>query len=219
MKKTLKVLGLLAVAATLFVGCKNNTDEGSGEKNIQEALFDPTDLTVDATTFKSADGEWTYRRINEGKDMVAAEQVEYTITKGKWDASKATTYIDSIVGTIPAGTTDEVKEAYKAMGYKIEGDKGSFYKEYDILALTEKYSSDAEFAAKVVAAADKGGKIEDPEVNAYVTCLKIFNKLEDGESVPTGTKTNDDNSKYYCKEEKPNSNGTKTIITTYVAKN
>lgn len=79
MKKTLKVLGLLAVAAALFIGCKNNADEGSGEKNIQEDLFDATELTETATTYEFADGDWTYRHIIERDDMIDATQIEFSV--------------------------------------------------------------------------------------------------------------------------------------------
>ena len=56
MKKTLKVLGLLAVAAALFVGCKQNVEE-PGKKDIQGEFLEVSEVVnVDGKKMKTYPG-------------------------------------------------------------------------------------------------------------------------------------------------------------------
>ena len=223
MKKTLKVLGLLAVAAALFIGCKNNADEGSGEKNIQEALFDPADLTVDATTLELSDGEWTYRHITERDDMVDATQIEFTVKDKGVDISKSVTYIMLQQGTMPEGTPKEQIEAAEKKGYKVDGNKYSLYKEFDLVALNEKANKDADFAKKIADAIDamskESNEAPDPEVMAYLEGMITLMALESGKA-PSDTKTNSDKTKYYSFDDGSNDKESnhKATETIYIAK-
>ena len=219
MKKTLKVLGLLAVAAALFIGCKNNADEGSGEKNIQEDLFDATELTETATTYEFADGDWTYRHIIERDDMIDATQIEFTVKNEDLDLSKSVTYIMLQQGTMPDEATDAQIEAAKKQGYKVDGKKYSLYREYDLVALNKKAETDADFAKKIADAMSKdSNEAPDPEVMAYMQGMMYLMALEPGRSVPSGTKTNSEKSKYYCFEEENSSKHGKITEKTYIAK-
>ena len=219
MKKTLKVLGLLAVAAALFIGCKNNADEGSGEKNIQEDLFDATELTETATTYEFADGDWTYRHIIERDDMIDATQIEFTVKNEDLDLSKSVTYIMLQQGTMPDEATDAQIEAAKKQGYKVDGKKYSLYREYDLVALAKKAESDSAFQKKIADAMSKeSNEAPDPEVMAYIQGMMYLMALEPGRSVPSGTKTNSEKSKYYCFEEENSSKHGKITEKTYIAK-
>ena len=217
MKKTLKVLCLLFVAAALFAGCKNNADDE--QKNIQEDLFDSTELTETATTYEFADGEWTYRHITESEDMIDAAQIEFTVKDEDLDLSKSVTYIMLQQGTMPEGTPKEQIEAAEKRGYKVDGNKYSLYKEYDLVALNKKAESDSAFQQKIADAMSKdSNEAPDPEVVAYVEGMFALMALEPGHSIPSGTKTNSDKSKYYsCKEENSSKNG-KITEKTYIAK-
>ena len=218
MKKTLKVLGLLAVAAALFIGCKNNADEGSGEKNIQEDLFDATELTETATTYEFADGDWTYRHIIERDDMIDATQIEFTVKDKGVDISKSVTYIMLQQGTMPEGTPKEQIEAAEKKGYKVDGNKYSLYKEFDLVALDEKANKDADFAKKIEDAMSKeSNEAPDPEVMAYLEGMITLMALESGKA-PSDTKTNSDKTKYYCFEEENSSSHGKITEKTYIAK-
>ncbi len=87
MKKITKVLGLLVVAAMLFVGCSpstgNNNDNGGNNGNdskdsvddgvndsssktvdFDTPLFDENSLTEDVDAIELSDGIWIYRRID-----------------------------------------------------------------------------------------------------------------------------------------------------------
>lgn len=83
MKKITKVLGLLVVAAMLFVGCSPSTgnNNGNGGNNgndgndgndgkdsvvdFDTALFDENSLTEDVDAIELSDGTWNYRKISE----------------------------------------------------------------------------------------------------------------------------------------------------------
>ena len=217
MKKTLKVLGLLFVAAALFAGCKNNADDE--QKNIQEDLFDATELTETATTYEFADGDWTYRHITERDDMIDAEQIEFTVKDEDLDLSKSITYIMLLQGTMPDEVTDAQIEAVKKQGYKVDGNKYSLYKEYDLVTLYKKAESDSAFQQKIADAKSKdSNEAPDPEVLAYVNGMFALMALEPGQSIPSGTKTNSEKSKYYCFEEENSSKHGKITEKTYIAK-
>lgn len=134
MKKTLKVLGLLVVAAALFAGCKNNADEGSGEKNIQEALFDKADATKTATKVTYSDGAWVMRTINNIENpnvtkWVNAKELNYE-TKNNAFAETDFQYIESGLA-VAKDTIDETSKTYaKAEGFTNFSDKeASYYRE------------------------------------------------------------------------------------------
>ena len=154
MKKTLKVLGLLAVAAALFIGCKNNADEGSGEKNISEPLFNVEDLTEDADTIETEDGEWTFRKTSSG-DRAGygkeenSEELVFVIKNGAIDHNADFKYIfcSKITTTEPLSEAD--KAMAKKMGYTDIGtNTATYYKEIDAAKMKElmkKYSADEEY--------------------------------------------------------------------------
>ncbi|SFJ07470.1 hypothetical protein SAMN04487775_1148 [Treponema bryantii] len=223
MKKTLKVLGLLAVAAALFVGCKQNVEE-PGKKDIQGELFDPSDLTVTATKYVLSDGSWSYRYVYESGEDTMAEQVDFSISNGSWNAEAATTYISSAEMTIPEDATEEEKQEVIAMGMEINGNKATYYKEFDILALANKVNSDAEFRSKVLAyveyissSSHSSDFVPDPEAAAYVQTTSLLMGLP-GADVEPGTKTNAEKSKYYFTDSETH-NGKTYTTKIYLAKN
>ena len=68
-----------------------------------------------------------------------ADQFEFAIKNGTLDISENAymKYILSINGSFPEGTTEELKENIKNKGYKVDGNKYSFNKEYDKAAISE----------------------------------------------------------------------------------
>jgi hypothetical protein len=212
MKKTLKVLGLLVVAAALFAGCKNNADDE--QKNIQDALFDPTELTVDTRTLEFSDGNWVFRFIEEEDDVLNSKQMEFKVSNNQIVTTESITYITYECMPIPEGTPEEMKEAAKELGYKIDGNTATLYKEYDYVELVRKSQTDADFQAKVRAYENDEMEIPDPEVEAYYYGTMFMVELSFG-SMPAGTKTNSDKTKYYCLRTNSHDNSTSKI---YIAK-
>ncbi len=81
MKKTIKMLGLLLVAAAMFAGCKNAPAETSSNKS---PLFPAGDTPVTMTAIDFfhtdlADGTWSFKRVSEYSGSTDVD--EYTFTK------------------------------------------------------------------------------------------------------------------------------------------
>lgn len=122
-------------------------------------------------------------------------------------------------GTMPDGATDEQIAAAKKQGYKVDGNKYSLYKEYDLVALNKKAESDSAFKQKIAdAMSSESEQAPDPEVVAYVEGMFALMALEPGNSIPSGTKTNSEKSKYYCLKEENSSKHGKITEKTYIAK-
>lgn len=196
MKKILKALGLLLVAAAMFAGCKKDADDE--QKNIQEALFDPAELTLNASVLEFSDGRWIFRQIveREDEDINGADQIEFTVSNNTFNTNESIPYISSVSGTIPDGTTEEEIEALKKEGYKINGNKYSAYVEYDLAELIKKAQTDAEFQERITTYSNKTSDGIDPEYAAYRNGTRTLNQLFSG-NTPSGIKTNNDKSKYY----------------------
>ena len=81
MKKTIKMLGLLLVAAAMFAGCKNAPAETSSNKSPLFPAGD-TPVTMTGRDFfytDLADGTWSFKRLYEYSGNTTVE--EYTFTK------------------------------------------------------------------------------------------------------------------------------------------
>ena len=139
MKKTLKVLGLLAVAAAMFTGCKQNVEEPAPAPSIDGELFSEDDVTVPATNgIELSDGKWTFRAINKSDDSSMAGELIFNAKNGSIDqTSTDITFKFSSKGTISGNPTDAEIEAAKEQGYTFDGNTYSLYKEFDYQALAK----------------------------------------------------------------------------------
>lgn len=151
MKKITKVLGLLVVAAMLFVGCSpstgNNNDNGGNNGNdgndgkdsvvdFDTALFDENSLTEDVDAIELSDGTWNYRRIDDYYDWdnrIVKYQLNFSYKNGQIDKSNEGIYNFSITisGDLPNDADEEFKTKLKNLGCVIEGNNYSISKQYD----------------------------------------------------------------------------------------
>ncbi len=193
MKKTIKMLGLLLVAAAMFAGCKNAPEETSSKK---DGLFSTGDTTIDMASgdfqrFELANGTWSYKSVSESTNNGGSLTIkEFTFTKSgsTKTITKGSEYQE---GKIPAGMTltDEQKNAYAAQGYTINGDRYTLSKNWSASEIaTEQARLDSRY-------------------------LNSFNyKYTNGV-----TKRNADNTKFYTSYSGNNTDGKGTVIGTYKA--
>lgn len=197
MKKTVKVLGLLLVAAAMFTGCKQNVEEPS-TPSIDGELFSKEDTTVTASAVELSDGNWTFRLVAKDDNETGAGELTFSAANGSLDATKDFTFKFSQKGTIPAGTTEAEIEEAKADGYTVDGDKYSFYKEFDAKSLTEYMSENPD---------------DDITDCAEMMLMIVMNpSVSANSSVPI--KTNSDKTKFFAEQTK-----NEATMTMYFAKN
>ena len=130
MKKTIKMLGLLLVAAAMFAGCKNAPAETSSKK---DGLFSAGDTTIDMASgdfqnINLADGTWSYKSVREATNnggSLTIKEITFTKSGSTKTITKGSQYEEE---KIPAGMTltDEQKNAYAAQGYTFDGDRYTF---------------------------------------------------------------------------------------------
>ena len=126
MKKTIKMLGLVFVAACLFAGCANssdsNDDKSSASKNLTKPLFDKDELTENVSIIDLADGKWIYRTVAEYEDSTTiSDEFSFTVKDMKVDESADYSYKCAYKSKIPADFTEEDKAMYKENGFTFEG--------------------------------------------------------------------------------------------------
>ena len=197
MKKTLKVLGLLLVAAAVFTGCKKDTDDGP--RDIAAPLFDETELTGTATKVELKNAKWNIRRVKieeeEGMTEKAGSEITCSITSsGRVDLSADFDFVktDIIEFTVDLGA---YKEMLESEGYEVNGKTASACWEMNkakLAELLEKYPTQSD--------ADES----DPDVIAYYQCEEFCDKIYYRESSTNyfdSIKTNSDKSKYYAEED------------------
>lgn len=199
MKKTIKLLGLLFVAAMLFAGCANGSSSSDSTPNINEALFSADDVTVAATKYELADGKWIYRAVGKSDIDANSEHFEFTLKNGKVDTSADADkkYITSTSGTLPANADEATIAAAKAQGYTIDGNKYTYTKEYDKAAINKLFEKAAANPSAT------SGKVTDPDMVAYIKIKSAIEKANymNNSSTPTGCKTNAEKTKYLWTKE------------------
>jgi len=191
MKKTLKVLGLLVVAAAMFTGCKKDTDDGP--RDIAKPLFDESELTVNATSFELENAKWTIRQVDADDEGIQREGAEITCSitsTGDPDTSVDFDFVATGIVEAPGELNSTQKEMLEAVGYTVSGKTASYCyevnkKKYD--ELCEKYKNVSEL---------------DPTDHDLMAALRVTGMLDtiggldsdDFDSI----KTNADKSKYYA---------------------
>lgn len=198
MKKTLKVLGLLLVAAALFTGCKKDTDDGP--RDIAAPLFDETALTETATKVELKNAKWNIRRVKieeeEGMTEKAGSEITCSITSsGRVDDSADFDFVMTDIIEYTVDIPAQYKAYFESEGYEVNGKTASACWEMNkakLAELFEKYPTEAD--------ADES----DPDVLAYYQFHEFCHKIEYRESSTyyfDSIKTNEDKSKYYAEED------------------
>ena len=208
MKKTVKVLSLLFVAAALFMGCKQNVEEPAPAPSIDGELFSEDEVTVPATNgIELSDGKWTFRAINKSDDSSIssmAGELIFNAKNGSIDqTSEDLTFKCSMKGTIPEGATEAELAKAKEEGYTIDGNSYSIYKEFDYQSLEEYLQG------KV----DEGEHSKDPIAS---TAMFMISAVSNPSSAPGSWKTNSDKTKFFSEQADEEEGSTMTY---YFAKN
>ena len=147
MKRTLRVLGLLIVAAGLFfTSCKMIQDAINKASNpdLEEALFDESKLTEDAAKIELTSGSWIYRSNTVKDGETIAQQIDFSVD-----------------------SNNKVKENYT---YRIYAD--GEYKEYTSAEIANSANDDDEYLAAAflsglqLAAFEIGMSIENGKTNS-----------------------------------------------------
>ena len=150
MKKTIRMMGLLLVAAGfLFTSCdflQKAADAAKDETpDLEEELFDASELTEDVDKIELSEGKWIYRSSTKDKDKgTVAQQIDFSV-----DSSK------------------KVKSGYT---YRIYAD--GEYKEYTPEDMEDKSADDDEYLAAALlsglqlAAFEMGIKVENGKTNS-----------------------------------------------------
>ncbi len=216
MNKITKVLGLLVVAAMLFVGCSpstgNNNDNGGNNGNdgkdsvvdFDTALFDENSLTEDVDAIELSDGTWNYRRIDDyydWEDRIVKYQLNFSYKNGQIDKTDKGIYNFSITisGTLPNDTSEELKTKLKKLGWLIEENNYSISKYYDKAQLATLKQDNYIFHSST--------SYEDELYNYYVdftaedSLRSLLWDVEDSDfdSITDKFKTNADKTQYYWK--------------------
>jgi len=219
MKKITKVLGLLVVAAMLFVGCspstgnnngnggKDSVDDGVNDSSSKTVdfdtpLFDENSLTEDVDAIELSDGTWNYRRIDDYYDWdnrIVKYQLNFSYKNGQIDNSNEGIYNFSITisGDLPNDADEEFKTKLKNLGCVIEGNSYSISKQYDKAQLATLSQDNYIFHSST--------SYEDELYNYYVDliaednliCLRNDVKYSDFDSITDSFKTNADKTQYY----------------------
>lgn len=134
MKKTIKMLGLLLVAAVMFISCAQQAPEEKKDTK-KDGLFPEGDTTIEDTNFTIdglADGKWTYKQVAEYSG--GNNNGDIGVTEFVFEKSGTTKVIKSGYqyqkGTIPAGTSQSVIDAAIAQGYSVNGNKYEYTKNW-----------------------------------------------------------------------------------------
>ncbi|WP_338369441.1 hypothetical protein [Treponema bryantii] len=220
-------MGLIVVAAMLFVGCSPSTgnNNGNGGNNgndgkdsaddvvndsssktvdFDTALFDENSLTVDVDAIEMSDGTWNYRRIDDyydWEDRIVKYQLNFSYKNGQIDKTDKGIYNFSITisGTLPNDTSEELKTKLKKLGWLIEENNYSISKYYDKAQLATLSDDCYRFITSI--------SYDDDLYDYYVDFTaenglrRLLWDVEDSgfDSITDKFKTNADKTQYYWK--------------------
>ncbi len=214
MKKTLKVLGLLLVAATMFTGCKKDADDG--EKNIQEALFDKAEATKNADKVNYTDGSWTLRFISTTENpyvtkFIVARELNYKFNGNTLDET-AFSYVESGIVVAKEDFSEEDKANAKNEGFtNFSGKEATYYRECNYEKYVELYEKFGDKDEDQIADEDKIDYMLYSNVNYGMMAAMMLGSGQNFDEF----KSNDAGTKYYGKRSR--SSGTTEEY--YIVKN
>lgn len=139
MKKTIKVLGLLLVAAAMFTGCDFGKAEEKAEGDLCEPLFDLSETKIDTYKIKLKDGNWTFRDYDKSADYnnITSDNLYFTVKNGVIDTKADYSFIEQLLYT---EITTYIIDGLKKNGF--EGDELFWYKELDKKQIDKIVSND-----------------------------------------------------------------------------
>ena len=139
MKKTIKVLGLLLVAAAMFTGCDFGKTEEKKDGDLCEPLFDLSETTVNTHTIKLTNGNWTFREYDKDADYdrIISDNLYFTVKDGVIDRKADYSFVEQQLYTeITTYKINSLKEN------DYEGDELFWYKELDKKQIDKIVASD-----------------------------------------------------------------------------
>lgn len=201
MKKTIKALWLLLIAATIFTGCSfgnsaaeetaKTKEEKSKEENLCKALFSTSNTKVKTFKFELEDGKWTFREWSKDTDTGRNESinVSFTLTDGKTDLDKKMEIIHQVKYTkdIPSSVVEKLKKE----GYDKYTDQHWYKKTSDKDKIKEIAALDIVYNSEDVA---KYNNLSDFEKAIFDATHDI---PENGDTRLVEFKTNSEKNKYY----------------------
>jgi hypothetical protein len=117
MKKIMKALSLLLLAAAIFTSCSLGGSETAEEKKKEDlckALFSKNDTKVETYIFNIEDGKWTFRDWQNnvmGDGRKESVTVYFTYTDGEIDFDKSVKVIHQVkYSKIPNYVVEKLKE-------------------------------------------------------------------------------------------------------------
>ena len=218
MKKSVKKLGLLFVAAMLFIGCSPSTGNNNGNNgkdpaagggkdssttvDFDTALFDENSLTEDVDAIELSDGTWNYRRIDDYYDWdnrIVKYQLNFSYKNGQIDNSNEGIYNFSITisGNLPNDADEEFKTKLKNLGCVIEENNYSISKQYDKAQLATLNQDNSIFYSSTSYEDELYGYYVDLIAEDNLIRLWIDVKYSDFDSITDSFKTNADKTQYY----------------------
>lgn len=131
MKKMMKALSLLIVAAAMFTSCSlssgSDSSSGKDEKvDLCKQLFSKNDTKVQIWKFEIADGSWTFRSYETSDGKKESATVYFTYTNGSLDYTKSVKLIHQ--SKYSKEVPNSVVEKLKSEDYK-KYDDSFWYKE------------------------------------------------------------------------------------------
>ena len=146
MKKTIKMLGLLLVAAVMFLSCVQQAPEEK-KASKKDGLFPAGDTTIamnsgEFQNINLPDGTWSYKYVmestNNGGNLITKE---ITFTKSGTTKTITKGY-DYQEGKVPSNVTltPTMIQQYEAQGYKFDGNSYTYSKEWDASKIASEQS-------------------------------------------------------------------------------
>ena len=126
MKKTIKLLGLLLVAAALFTSCDFGKEEEKKDGDLCEPLFDLSETKITTYTIELSDGDWTYRDYEKDDGNITSYNFFFTVKNGKLDTKADYSFVEQRLYT---EVSTYVIDSLMKNGY--EGDELFWYREAD----------------------------------------------------------------------------------------
>ena len=177
MKKTIKVLGLLLVAAAMFTGCDFGKAEEKAEGDLCEPLFDLSETKLTTVSIELSDGDWTYREYDKSNDSVISFNFYFSVKNGKVDLKKDFHCVEQ---RLYSEASTYIVDSLISGGY--EGDELFWYREADKADIQKYMNKDVD-------------KLDEFEYKA-ARLVERFSRDDDTTGLIADLFTNKDKTKY-----------------------
>lgn len=129
MKKIIKVAAVVLAAGMIFAGCKNEPKDPTNP--TAETLFDETKVTETAEKVELSDGNWAFQA--ELSEELYSMKIFFSFTAKDGAISEANKLVINSTSILDENDENYEEElaSSKKMGAKINGNKVSYYKEFN----------------------------------------------------------------------------------------